>query len=74
MSPDWLGWVATALVVVSYLVRHSVMLRRIQGASAALWLLYGIAIHSQPVIVANIIVMTAALATSLRPSEAKART
>ena len=73
MSPDWLGWVATALVVASYLVRRSVTLRLIQGASAALWLMYGIAIHSRPVIVANIIVMTAALLTSLRPSEAKAR-
>jgi hypothetical protein len=74
MKPDWLGWVATVLVVVSYLVRHPATLRRIQGAGAALWLLYGIAIHSQPVIVANIIVMTAALVTSLRPSAAKART
>jgi len=64
---DSLGWMATALVVVSYLTRHPAMLRRIQGVSACLWLAYGVAIHSGPVIVANIIVAAAATLTSFRP-------
>ena len=42
------------------------MLRRIQAAAACLWVLYGIAIHSAPVIVANVIVGTVAIYTSLR--------
>ncbi|MFI5208039.1 MAG: hypothetical protein ACHQX4_08470 [Gemmatimonadales bacterium] len=73
MKPDWLGWLATVLVVVSYLVKSPVMLRRIQGTGATLWLLYGVLIHSQPVIVANIVVVTAALVTSFRPTVARAR-
>ena len=67
---DSLGWLATALVVVSYLTRHAATLRRIQGVSACLWLAYGVAIHSNPVIVANIIVAAAAILTSLRPAPA----
>lgn len=68
MLIDSLGWVATGLVVVSYLTRKPVTLRRIQGVSACLWLAYGIAIHSNPVIVANIIVAAAAILTSFTSS------
>lgn len=66
----WIGWIATAVVAVSYLTRQATMLRRIQAAGACLWMLYGILIHSSPVIVANIIVAGVAVATSLRRSEA----
>ena len=69
---DLLGWVATALVVVSYLTKQPQALRRIQGVSACLWLAYGVAIHSNPVIVANIIVATAAILTSFRRGPAPA--
>jgi len=72
MKPDMLGWIATVAVVVSYLVRSPVTLRRIQGTGATLWLIYGFLIHNNPVIVANIVVVTAALVTSFRPSVAKA--
>ena len=66
MLIDSLGWLATALVVVSYLTRKPAALRRIQGVAACLWLAYGVAIHSNPVIVANIIVAAAAILSSMR--------
>lgn len=71
MLIDSLGWLATVLVVISYLTRHPSTLRRIQGVSACLWLAYGVAIHSGPVIVANIIVAAAAILTSFRPPAVK---
>ena len=68
---DLLGWVATAMVVASYFSRKPTTLRRIQGAGACLWLAYGVLIHSNPVIVANIFVVVAAFGTSLRKPAAE---
>ena len=67
MMADLLGWLATAVVVVSYFTRGPRTLRRIQGIGACMWLAYGLLIHSWPVVGANIIVASAALLTSLRP-------
>lgn len=66
---DWIGWLATAVFMSSYFVKGPIMLRRIQGVAAALWTLYGILIHSSPVIVANILVAGVAVATSFRPAD-----
>jgi uncharacterized protein with PQ loop repeat len=41
-----------------------VTLRRVQGVAALAWAAYGIAIHALPVIVANVIVATAAVWSS----------
>ena len=71
---DWLGWLATAVVAVSYFTRGPRTLRRIQGLGACMWLAYGVLIHSMPVVVANIIVASAALLTSLRAPAAEAVT
>ncbi len=71
MLTDSIGWLATLLVVVSYLTHQPRTLRRIQGVAACLWLAYGVAIHSNPVIVANIIVAAAAMLSSFRPAEVK---
>ncbi len=68
---DSLGWVATALVVVSYMTRQAGTLRRIQAVAACLWLAYGVAIRSNPVIVANIIVVAAAVLSSFRSPPVK---
>jgi len=62
---EWIGWLATAVAVGSYLFRQPVTLRRIQAASALLWLTYGVMIHSRPVIAANVFVAGAALGSSL---------
>ncbi len=64
---DWIGWVATAVFVTSYFAKHSATLRRIQGVAACLWGVYGVLIHSLPVVVANIIVAGVALASSFSP-------
>jgi hypothetical protein len=63
---DWLGWLATAVVAASYIARRQATLRRIQGFGACMWGAYGMLIHSWPVVVANVIVASAALLTSLR--------
>ncbi len=68
---DWIGWLATAVFVSSYFTKQSISLRRIQGVAACLWAAYGIVIHSAPVIAANLIVATVAVAsTFLRRSTA----
>ena len=67
---DWVGWLATAVFLVSYFTKHAVALRRVQGLAAGLWALYGVLIHSLPVIVANILVASVAILSSVkfRPS------
>jgi hypothetical protein len=63
---DWIGWLATAVFLVSYFTRQPQSLRRVQGVAAGLWALYGVLIHSVPVIVANILVASVAVASSFR--------
>jgi len=62
---EWIGWLATAVAVCSYVFKEPVTLRRIQGTSALLWLTYGVMIHSRPVIAANVFVAGAALGSTL---------
>ncbi|HET9384575.1 MAG TPA: hypothetical protein VFO67_05475 [Gemmatimonadales bacterium] len=66
MNPDLVGWLATAVFMVSYFVKGGVQLRRVQGVAAGLWTLYGVLIHSTPVIVANILVAGVAVWSSFR--------
>lgn len=61
-----IGWTATAVFSSSYFFKEAATLRRIQAAAATLWIIYGLAIHSAPVVVANLIVGIAAVYTSLR--------
>jgi hypothetical protein len=61
-----LGWTATAVFSTSYFFKEATMLRRIQAAAAMLWVVYGVAIHAAPVVVANLIVGIAAVYTSVR--------
>lgn len=66
--PDSVGWAATAIFAVSYFCKGA-RLRWVQAVAAATWAAYGLLIHSLPVIVANIIVVTLALATAWRRVE-----
>ena len=69
MTPDWIGWVATALFASSYFFKQPATLRRVQGFAALAWAAYGAAIHALPVVVANVIVAGAAAWTSFaRPA------
>jgi hypothetical protein len=70
MKFDWVGWLATAVFLVSYFTKTPTALRRVQGVAAGLWALYGVLIHSLPVIVANVLVAGVAIISSIkfRPS------
>lgn len=67
---ETLGWVATALFVSSYFCRSAGLLRRVQAVAALLWIAYGLAIGSGPVIASNVLVAAIAAYSSLerRPS------
>jgi hypothetical protein len=60
-----IGWLATAVFSVSYLFRSGSALRRVQAVAAVLWIAYGIAIASKPVVVANLIVAVAAVGSAV---------
>lgn len=72
MSADWIGWLATAVFLVSYYTKGPIGLRRVQGIAAGLWATYGVLIHSLPVIVANILVAGVAVISSFRKPSALA--
>lgn len=59
-----IGWVATAVFSSSYFCKRSTTLRRIQAAAALIWVVYGLLIGAMPVVVANVIVATAAVYSS----------
>lgn len=69
---DFIGWLATAVFLVSYFTKGPRGLRRVQGVAAGLWALYGVLIHSLPVIVANVLVATVAVISSFRKPSALA--
>ncbi len=66
-----LGWTATAFFASSYFFKKAGVLRGIQAAAAVLWIVYGIEIHSAPVVVSNLMVGVAAVYTSLRLARSK---
>jgi hypothetical protein len=69
---DMLGWTATAVFVGSYFFARPVLLRSAQMLGALLWISYGVLISATPVIVANVLVFSAAAWTALRKTPAPA--
>jgi hypothetical protein len=65
---ELLGWIATAVFVASYFFSRPSLLRAAQMVGAALWITYGGLIGAFPVIVANVLVFSAAAWTGLRES------
>jgi hypothetical protein len=65
-STDLLGWAATAVFVASYFFARPSLLRGAQMMGALLWLVYGVMINATPVIVANVLVFSAAAWTAFR--------
>jgi hypothetical protein len=63
---DSIGWLATAVFSTSYFIRNRPAMLRVQSAAACIWLAYGLAIGSPPVIFANVIVATSALWSSFQ--------
>lgn len=66
MMADSLGWLATAVFVSSYLCGSPRALRATQMAGAILWMVYGLLMHAAPVVVANLLVLSAAAWTLAR--------
>jgi len=66
LFPDGLGWAATAVFAVSYFFKQPARLRLAQALAATLWIVYGLLIHSLPVVVAKLIVSTLALYSAWR--------
>ena len=66
---ELLGWIATAVFVASYFAARPSLLRAIQMLGALLWVTYGLLIGASPVIVANLLVFSAAAWTALRRRE-----
>jgi len=67
MSHLWiecLGWAATAVFVGSYFFGRPSLLRGVQMLGALLWVTYGVLINASPVIVANVLVFSAAAWTT----------
>lgn len=60
------GFLATAITIGSYFFKDPSSLRRIQASAAMLWITYGVMIHSWPVIVANILVTSIAVWSSVK--------
>jgi Bacterial inner membrane protein len=55
-----LGWTATGVFVGSYFFTRATALRGVQMLGALLWATYGLLIKAPPVIVANLLVFSAA--------------
>jgi len=64
----YLGWCATAVFVGSYFCLRPSVLRGVQMGGALLWVIYGVLIRASPVIVANVLVFSAAAWTMIRSS------
>jgi hypothetical protein len=67
---DLVGWTATAVFVGSYFFASPTLLRRAQMLGALLWMTYGILIGAAPVIVANVLVFSAAAWTAFSKAPA----
>jgi len=67
-----IGWVATAVFASSYFSNEEKTLRRLQAAAAVLWIAYGVILKAPPVIVANVIVASLALWSSLGTARPRA--
>jgi hypothetical protein len=73
LTPDWIGWLATAIFLASYFCKDQRKLRRIQAMAAVLWVAYGAILHAVPIVIANLLVAGMALYSSLTGSAARLR-
>lgn len=71
LSPDWIGWLATAIFLASYACKDQQRLRWVQAGAALLWVAYGVILHAVPIVVANLLVALAAVYSSLAGNRAR---
>jgi hypothetical protein len=68
---EYLGWAATAVFVASYFFARASLLRAAQMFGSLLWVTYGVLIKASPVIVANVLVFSAAAWIMFRKASAQ---
>lgn len=61
-----LGWIAASLFPFSYLCKKPLHLVLVQMCAASVWIAYGVAIDSNPVIGANVVVVACAAFSAVR--------
>jgi hypothetical protein len=61
---DWIGWIATAIFLLSYRCGTQTRLRLTQAVAALLWVGYGLMLGAVPIVAANLLVAAAAVYTS----------
>jgi hypothetical protein len=71
IGTELLGWAATAVFVGSYFFARPTLLRGVQMFGALLWITYGVLIGASPVIVANVLVFSAAAWTAYRKARSE---
>lgn len=71
LALDLIGWTATAMFAASYFVKDAALLRRVQAAAAVVWIGYGVAIGSAPLIGSNVLVAGLALYSSRRQARVR---
>lgn len=69
MTPDWIGWIATATFLLSYGCKDQRKLRRVQALAAILWAVYGTILQAVPIVVANLLVAGVAVYSSFTGSK-----
>lgn len=68
---ECVGWAATGVFVASYFFERPAWLRGVQMMGALLWIGYGVLINATPVIVANVLVFSAAAWTTYRKERSR---
>jgi len=63
-----LGWAAAGVFTTSYFFTDPRALRRAQMLGAAMWMAYGVLLHANPVVVANLLNIVAMIWTARRSS------
>lgn len=58
---QWVGWVATGLFSLSYVVKRELHLLLLQALAGTLWLAYAVLIGAMPLLIANAVVTGGAL-------------
>ena len=71
VASELLGWGATAVFVGSYFFGRPSLLRGVQMFGALLWVTYGVLINASPVIVANMLVFSAAAWTTFNKASTR---
>jgi hypothetical protein len=63
---DVLGWASAGVFTTSYFFQRPQVLRRVQMLGALMWTVYGLLLRAPPVVVANVMVLGAAILTAKR--------